>query len=433
MTSVSETGTVDTAGQSGRTGQTGRAGRNSAVLVAFTAITNLADGVTKVVLPLLAAGLTESPAQVAAVGMTLTLPWLLAALHVGVLVDRADRRRLIAGANVLRLLAVAALAAALTTGTLSLPLLYAAGLVLGVAEVVALTALGAIVPSAVPKDRLQRTNAWVAGAETVANEFAGPAVGGLLIGLGAALSLGATAVAYVVGAAMLALLVGRFRAVRPAPVPGAGPAGRSVHAEIREGMRYLWSHRLLRTMTLTITVLAGCWSAWLALLPTFATHRLHLDSAAYGLLISAIGAGGLVGAVAVEPVNRLLGRRTALLSDLAGTFFMMAVPALLPQPWLIGAAAFLGGMGGTLWTVNSRTLTQTVVPGAMLGRFSAAARLLGWGTLPVGAALAGLIAELAGPRTAFAVFAALAALSVIPFLRTVTTEALDGAHTGEPA
>jgi hypothetical protein len=81
-------------------------------------------------------------------------------------------------------------------------------------------------------------------------------------------------------------------------------------------------------------------------------------------------------------------------------------------------------VGGTLWTVNSRTITQLVVSDAMMGRFNAAARLLGWGTMPLGAALGKAIAQVAGVRVAFAVFAAAVAPAVVPFLRTVTPRAL---------
>src|SRR5687767_1714425 len=97
--------------------------RNTGVLVGFTAVTNLADGVTKVALPLLATTLTDSPGQVAGVALTLTLPWLLVALHVGVLVDRFDRRVLLWLADLARLGAVGALLVL----PVSLPLLYGAG------------------------------------------------------------------------------------------------------------------------------------------------------------------------------------------------------------------------------------------------------------------------------------------------------------------
>ncbi|MFD0888872.1 proton-conducting transporter membrane subunit, partial [Streptosporangium algeriense] len=138
------------------------------------------------------------------------------------------------------------------------------------------------------------------------------------------------------------------------------------------------------------------------------------------LLLGSIGVGGLVGAVLTAPVNRLLGVRWALFLDLVGTILMMVVPAVFPRAWAVGVAAFAGGMGGTLWTVNSRTLAQMIVPDRLLGRYSAASRLLSWGTLPIGAGLAGLLAELAGVRAAFAGFAVLAVLPIVPFLLTVT-------------
>ncbi|GLZ81565.1 MFS transporter [Actinorhabdospora filicis] len=392
--------------------------RNGTVLIAFTAVTNLADGVLKVALPMLAVGLAASPAQIAAVGFALTLPWLLAALHVGVLVDRLDRRVLLGAANAARIAAVAGILTAHLTGAVSLPLIYAAALAVGVTDVIAATALGAIVPGAVPDAKLPSVNAWLTGAETVANEFAGPALGGLLIGLGAAVSLGATAVAYVLGVVVLLALARVARPVAPET------ARRSVHGDIKEGLRFVWGHPLLRTMTITIAVLITCWSAFLALLPSYTTGDLGISTQAYGLILGAIGAGGLVGVALVRPIERLIGRRRTLFLDLVGTFAMVALPAVHPHPVVIGVGAFLGGMGGTLWSVTARTISQRLVPAHMYGRYSASARLLGWGTLPLGAAAAGALAELIGPRVTFGVFAVVVALFVVPFLRHVTPAAL---------
>ncbi|GAA1309420.1 MFS transporter [Planotetraspora silvatica] len=418
-----------------------RSGRNEVVLVAFTAMTNMADGVLKITLPLLAVGLGGTPGQVAVVGLTLTLPWLLVSLPVGVLADRADRRRLIILADLVRLVTALALLVVATGDGLSMAVLYAAGLVIGAAEVVANTATGAVVPAAVPRRRRARANAWIAGVETLANEFCGPAVGGLLVGVGAALALGSSAAAFAVGAVLIALLAGSFRPVHrgadglasePEPEAREGVAG--VIAEIGEGLRFLWRDRLLRTLSLTITVLAGAWSAWLALMPSYATAVLAADPRGYGLLISAIGLGGLAGAGLTAVVNRLLGVRWALFADLVGTFLMMVVPAVFPVAWAVGVAAFAGGMGGTLWTVNSRTIAQALVPDRLLGRYGSAARLLGWGTLPLGAALAGVLAEVYGLRVAFAVFAVAVAALTVPFLWNVTAAQLRRAaesDTGE--
>ncbi|MEJ3655988.1 MFS transporter [Actinomycetes bacterium KLBMP 9759] len=400
--------------------------RNTTVLVGFTAVTNLADGVTKVALPIMATALTTSPLQISGVSMTLTLPWLLAALHVGVLVDRFDRRVLLWVADAVRVAVVLGLLAAGVTGAVSLPMLYAGGLALGLAEVLALTAASALIPSAVaPPDR-ERANAWVTGAETVCNEFCGPFVGGLLVAAGSAIALGASAGAYVVGAVLLVWLVGRFRVERATDVPAA-----SVHMQIREGLAFLWNQRLLRLFALTLTVLCACWGAWLAIMPLYATTVMGLDATGYGTLLSALGVGGAVGALTVRRLNRIFGRRAVLFADIVGTFAMVALPAVTTNLAAVAVGAFLGGMGGTLWSVTARTISQQIVDESLMGRYSGAARLFSWGAFPVGAGAVGVLAELFGMSVAFGVFAVVTAALVVPFLRVVTPAELAAADVPE--
>ncbi|KVG73554.1 transporter [Burkholderia ubonensis] len=397
-------------------------GRNTFVLVAFTALTNLADGVTKVALPLMATALTQSPIQVSGVSLTLTLPWLLVALHVGVLVDRADRRLLLWVANGMRLAAIATLVVLSLSQGITLPVLYAGGLTLGIAEVIALTSAAALIPDAVAPTGRERANAWVAGAETVCNEFCGPLAGGLLVAAGTALALGTVAGAYLIGILVLFLLVGRFR-IESAPDTRRDP----VHRQIVEGLHHLWREPVLRLMAITLTVLCACWGAWLALMPLFATKVMGLDARGYGVALSALGVGGFVGALSVTTLNRWFGRRMVMFVDLLGTLAMMAIPAVTLDLWAVAASAFAGGLGGTLWTVNARTLSQALVPGALLGRYNAAARLFSWGAMPIGAGLGGLIAEYFGMRAAFVGFGAVTLLLIVPFLRIATPAALDAA------
>jgi len=399
--------------------------RNSVVLMVFTAVTNLADGVTKIVLPLLAIRLTQSPLQVTGVALTLTLPWLLTALHIGAIVDRLDRRRLIVAANGMRVTAVTALLFAVQVGAASIPLLYAAGLVLGVAEVIALTAATALVPMAVSPPGRDRVNSWMTAAETVCNDFCGPFVGGMLVAVGYAFALGSSASAFLATLLIPLLLVGSFR-----PARSASAAARPMRAEIVEGMRFLWRSPLLRTMALTLTVLCLCWGAWLGLIPLLATRAAHVGPTGYGLIISGLGVGGVSGAVSAVPLNRLVGRRWVMFGDLVGTFAMVATPVATTSAIAIGASAFLCGMGGTLWSVNARTLSQQLVPAELMGRFHAAWRLLSWGALPIGSGVVGALAEVVGLRAAFLPFVVGAAALVVPFFRVITPQAVAAAEGG---
>ncbi|MER7839435.1 MFS transporter [Streptomyces sp. NPDC096040] len=422
------TTTSPRAASSRATDRAGLAGvRNTWILTAFTAVTNLADGVTKMVIPLLAARTTGAPLAVSAVALSLTLPWLLTSLHIGVLVDRFDRRRLLWIADGVRAAAVLALVVAVARGGAGVGLLFGCGLLLGIAEVVALTAAASLVPAAVPEAGRERANAWMAGAETVCNQFAGPLVGAALLTAGTATALGATAATYVVGTLVLVPLAGVFSAAGRT----SGPAT-SVHADIRAGLAFLWGNRVLRTMALTLTVMCACWGAWMALIPLAATRAMGADDGQYGVLMSALGLGGVIGALTVTPVNRLLGRKWAMFADLVGTLVLVATPWLTTSLVLNTGAAFLGGMGGVLWSVNSRTIGQSLVPDALLGRYTAALRMFSWGALPLGSALAGALAQGAGLSVAFAVFALAAAAIIVPFLRLLPTGELTGAapYTG---
>ncbi|MFC7813305.1 MFS transporter [Streptomyces sp. NPDC057367] len=397
-------------------------GRNTAVLVGFTAVTSLADGVMKTALPFLAAQLTDSPTQITAVSMTLTLPWLLIALHIGVLVDRFDRRRLLWVANGMRMAAMGWLTLSAVGGGVDLAQLFVAGAVLGVADVLASISASALVPAAVPEAGRERVNAWMLGAETVGFEFVGPFIGGLLLAAGTALALGAIGISYTVAALALLLLVGRFQAAGRAAL-GAAPA--SVGSRIAEGLRFIWRDRVLRTLMLVVAMLNATWGAWLALFPLYATHTLELSPQRYGLALSALGIGGLTGALVVARVNLLLGPRWAMFAAPLGTTTLVALPAVTTSLWAVIVGAFLGGMGGTLWTVNSRTVTQRLVPDEMLGRFSATFRFFAFGALPVGAGLVGVLAELIDVRAAFGVFALATLATLLPFFRNITPSALE--------
>ncbi|MFI5844844.1 MFS transporter [Catenuloplanes sp. NPDC051500] len=395
--------------------------RNEWILVVFTGTTNLADAVARIALPLLAAQISRSPVVVAAVASVMSLPWLVAALHVGVFVDRMDRRVLLMAAEIARLLSTGLLLVTVLAGRPTLVLIYAAALVIGLADVVAGIAGVSIIPSAVPKRRWEKANARITALEYLFNGFVGQPVGGFLVAIGFGLALGVTGFSYAAGAVLLLLLVGNFRVAAK-----TGPK-RSVNTEIREGLRFLWQHQLLRTMALLIAIMAGCWSAWLALIPVYAVGGpLGLDERQYGFLLTCLGAGGIIGTVIVGPLNRWIGRRWSMFADVIGAFALVAAPALLPptpaSAWPIGAAAFVAGVGGTMWTVNSRFITQSLVPADMLGRFSAASRLVAWGMTPVAAILAGILAQVFSYQVAFGFFAVLCVLLVYPFFTVVTRE-----------
>lgn len=383
---------------------------------------NLADGLFKLALPLYVAGFSDSPAQVAGAVTALTTPWLLLSLPVGRWVDLADRRRLMLLANLLRVAVLALLAALHLAGWMPLAALYALAFLLGSAEVVADTAAGALLPMVVEREHLEAANARVVGAHTVGNEFVGPALGGLLFAVGMLAPVGASGGLYLLSAGALLFIKGPFRAMARAGGRVASRRG----AELLEGLSFLMRHRLLSALTALVTVMGLCWSAWLTLMPLYAVTPgpLGLSPERYGLMLTAMGVGGVLGTLIAVPMQRRWGTRRVIGADILGTVVLLAVPTLWPDPWLIAAAAVVGGAGGTMWGIVVGSLRQRIVPEDLMGRVGAALRLFAYGAYPVGAMAAGLLAEAFGIRAVFGLGALASLALLLPFWCLVTKEAL---------
>jgi len=384
----------------------GRLGRPFWQLWSASALSNLADGLVKIALPLVAVTLTDSPGLVAGVTLAVTLPWLLFALPVGALADRVDRRIAMVMADVVRAAAMAVLAVPLVLGLESsaaaLWVLYAVALLLGTAETVYDTCAQSILPQVVARDRLPRANGRLIAVELTANEFVGPPLGGLLVAAGVAAAFVAPAALWAAAVGALLLLRGDFSVPREEPT--------TLRADVAEGLRYLWGHRLLRTLA-TMTGLFN-----LATNATFAVFVLYavgpdsamgLTEVGYGLLFATLAAGSLIGALLADPIIRRLGRSRSLLVGLLGGVGTVGVAAVTTIPLVIAVAFLIGGLTNALWNVVAVSLRQRITPDRILGRINSSYRLVAWGTRPLGAAAGGLLAELLGLRAVFAVAAAL--------------------------
>ncbi|OLZ47029.1 MFS transporter [Amycolatopsis keratiniphila subsp. nogabecina] len=379
-------------------------------------LSNLADGIVKVALGLVAVQFTRSPSLVAGLAAVSSLPWLVFALHAGVLADRVDRRRAMLAANLVRAALVAVLAAAIALGFGSIWLLYVVALGLGIAETVHDTAAQAILPQIVGRDRLTRANSRLFAAELTANEFAGPPLGGFLVAAGASVAFAAPSALWIVALAALFFVPGSFRADRP--------QGASVREDLVEGLRFLWENRILRILAIMVGGFNFATSAVITLFVLYAvgpSSAMGLSEQAYGFLLAVIALGSLAGSFVAERIELALGRSRALvLSLLTGAAFA-GIPAVTTDPYVIGAVFFLGGAGVVLWNVIVVSLRQRIIPDHLLGRATSGHRLVAWGTKPLGAAAAGLLAEVFGLRPVFAGAAAVI-LALLPGLRVLTNE-----------
>ncbi|GAB3301360.1 MFS transporter [Pseudoclavibacter terrae] len=368
-----------------------RLGRGFRVLWSANALSNLADGIAFVSMPLLAASVTDDPRLVAGLATLYALVRLLVALPIGVWVDRFDRRTLLVAANLLRGCSLLGLALAIQFGVLTLLILYAAMAVVATLESMADNAASAILPSLVDRERLDSANGKVAAAQLVADEFAGPPLGGFLFAVAAAMPVFAMGGLWAVaGLAALALPI--RNAVRRGEETGS--ARRSLAVEVREGTVWLARHRIVGSLALIGALASVGYMLPFSILVLFAEERLGLDGTGYGLLLAWSALGGLLGTFLAAQLRTWPGYRWTIAASLALGAATLGGLAVTTHAIVAGVLLALYILHATVWNVCAQSLRHRLIPDELLGRVGASTRVLSLLGLAVGATLGGLLGSI---------------------------------------
>lgn len=357
----------------------------------------------QVAYPWLASAVTRNPLLVALVAVAQRLPWLVFTLPAGVITDRVDRRRAMVTMDVLRGVLTLFVAFAVLGEQDVLPgpdeldlvagtnaALYAVVLVatvlLGMAEVLRDNSGQTLMPDIVHPAQLERANGRMWSVEMVANTFAGPPLGSVLL-LGAfALPFFVDAGTFFVAAALVFLIPGRFRAE---PDPDAPPT--TFRQDLAAGVRWLMAHPLLRPMAIILGLMNMGAMVSQATFVLFAQEVMDVGPFLFSIVGFGGALGGILGGQFAPRVSARLGSGNALAATLA---------ACALAPFLIGLIAWwpavvvLFGVitfWGLVWNVITVSLRQTIIPPRLLGRVNSVYRFFAWGMMPLGAALGGAI------------------------------------------
>jgi MFS family permease len=376
--------------------------RDFRLLWAGESVAQVGIMISHLALPLLAAtALGATPWEMGLLVAAERGAFLLIGLPAGVLLDRVRRLPVMIGANLARFALIASIPAAWAAGVLTFGHLLAVALLAGVATVLFDVGYQSVLPAVVGRAGLVEGNAKLESTRAAA-EAAGPAMGGGLVQLaGAAAAVLLDAVGYLVSAALLARM--RTRETVPPRDPG-----RTVRAEMAEGLRYVLGHRLLRPIVLctgTANLFGGVLAAVSVL---FLSRELRQPPAVVGLVLAAGSAAGVLAAVTAGAWIRRLGQgRTLVLALLATGPVALVLPLTTPGAGLawfaLGTAAV--AYGGVVYNVAQVSFRQAVCPDHLLGRMNASIRFLVWGTIPLGGLLGGALGELAGLRATLLVTA----------------------------
>ncbi|MGH8928705.1 MAG: MFS transporter [Acidimicrobiia bacterium] len=386
-------------------------GSNYWKLWSASVVSNLGDGVSGVAYPWLASALTRNPVHIALVGVATRLPWLVFTLPAGVITDRVDRRRLVLSMDVLRTLVTVGVASAvvlaqsdlaspaeLAAGAAELPassgfllvVVYVSASMFGVAEVLRDNAAQTLMPAVVSSENLERANGRLWGAEMIMNSFVGPPLGGFLLAIAFSLPFFVDAGTFAVSAAMLGLLAGSFR---PSIAIGTEQRSKSFLVELKEGFRWLWSHSLLRTLAIALGLANALSNMTFATLVLFAQEILGLDATGYGLLASGAAAGGVVGSLVAATISKRLGPGPSLAATFVIIAATSAVIGLTSSAVLVWGMFAIATVSVVVWNVITVSLRQAIIPDRLLGRVNSVYRFFGWGMMPLGLFLGGLLVE----------------------------------------
>ena len=345
---------------------------------------------TQIAFPLLVLALTQSAAIAGLAGALRMLPYLLLSLPAGALVDRWDRRRVMLLCDSGRALALGSIPLALLLGHLSVLHICLVAVVEGTLFVFFDIAEVAVLPGIVTQEEMPAAVAQYISLTDGVTMLLGPALGGALFAIGRMVPFLLDAVSY--AASVLAL----WRVELPKQTPPdeqANPLNwRTMRDDIAAGVVWLWRQRTVRALTALLAA-GNCLVAGEALLVIVLAERLHATAPEVGLTLGLGGCGAVFGALLAERVVRRLTFAQAFIGGSWLVALIWLLYAVAPTAFALGLV--MAGLGAVYAVINvaQYSYRMSLIPDALQGRINSIIRLMLYGSLPLGLAVAGFLIE----------------------------------------
>lgn len=370
--------------------------------------------------------LGATPFQLSLVGAFQFGPVLVLGLAGGIVADRFPKRNILLATQSTTALLAAILTALVATDTVALWHVYGLALGLGMVNAVDMPSRQAFVSELVPRDDVMNAVA-LNGAVFNAGRVVGPAVAGVLLAsLGAAVCFGINAVTFLPVIAGLALM--RFPTrLRESPV------GSNLD-RLREGLAYVrTTPAILLPITLVglVSTFGMNFNVWV---PLLAKHDFATGATGFGILMSSLGVGSLVGALTLAFRGKRPRRGLMLATAMAlGTLELaLAAAGAASVPYLV-ALPLLAGMGFAMSTtmMTANTTVQTTAPDALRGRVMSVYMTVFAGTVPIGALIVGAIADAFGTPASLAFGGSVTIVAALAVLQAGRRRAVRSPQTAQ--
>ncbi|HLF78942.1 MAG TPA: MFS transporter [Dehalococcoidia bacterium] len=349
--------------------------------------------------------LTGSAFMLGAVNGARALPLLFLAPFGGVAADRIDRKQLMLWSQVLLLVSSVIMAAIVLSGAVEVWHLIVYMMVTGVAWAFNNPVRQSVVPNLVPRADLMNALALNSVGFNI-TRIIGPTVAGILVvQLGPGENFLIQAVAYVGMAAL----------VLPMAVPAMKRATDvSVRENLMDGATYVWQNPMLRSMLLLALVPMVIGLPYTALMPIFAKEVLDSGAGGYGLLMSAVGLGAVIGTLTLATLGSVKHKGFVVL----GAIFMLGASLIafsLSRSFELSLVLMvITGAAQMVYMTTNQTVLQLMIPDEMRGRVMGI-YMLNQGLVPFGSLMAGALADVTSAPTAVLIMGSMVCLLALAF------------------
>lgn len=348
---------------------------------------------TMVALTLLALDLGASGVTLGLLAACQFGPVLLLGPLAGAVADRVDKRRLLLVVQAIAMLQSAVLGLVVLTGNASLGLIFPLAAIQGVLTAFDNPSRRAFVVEMVStKDVANAVS--LNSAIMTGSRVLGPALAGLTIA-----TLG-YAWCFLLDAASYVAVIGGIMAMRSSELFASEPMARG-KGQIRDGLRYVWSHPHLRIPMVMMAIIGTLAFNFSVTLPLLVIGPLGGNAQSYTWLLSVISLGSVIGALATAR-RREVPPSHVLVSALMFGVGMLAI-AITPSLLVALPLALITGLGAIGFMTSSTALIQLFGDPVFRGRVLALQSMVFLGTTPLGGPLVGWIADVMGPRAAVSV------------------------------
>jgi MFS family permease len=371
--------------------------RDYLLLLSGQIVSNVGSQVSTLAFPLLVLALTSSPAQAGFVGTMRVIPYLLLSLPAGALVDRWDRKRVMILCDTGRALCLASIPVAYALGHRALVQLYLVSLFEGILFVFFNLAEVACLPRLVKKEQLAEATAQNVTANS-ASYLVGPALGGVLYGLGKFVPFLTDALSYIVSVISLLFIKIKFQGERIAH-------RRSLWFEIKEGLNWLWHEPLIRFIGFLGSAVHLMGAGIIIIIILLAQH-LHASTFVIGIMLATDGIGSIIGAL----IGGKISKRFRFQHIVIATMWLWAIiwPLLAFASNIIILAALLCSLYLviTIFDVTQFSYRLALIPDELQGRVNGVYRMILFGGDTIGLTLVGVLLQALGTFTTILIYGA---------------------------